>query len=220
MPQDPHAQFDHTVLEMIEHSPIGAVPFTPTYQDAMKRLYASHQVYADADHKNGHVTARSLAKKPHFQANNLESVIAGKIGPEQLESNGSIFDRYVKSLPAAVQARAETFRLTVAGKVAHHRAKGGGDEKLAVVHDPIHTLFLVPGAGPNAALPGNYLHGAAVQLRATGDSPWAVHVHDSDDGHALSDVPTMGEALRKVVEVMECSPFKMDELEALGFTLK
>ena len=67
---------------MIEHSPVGAVPFTPTYQDAMKRLYASHQVYADADHKNGHVTARSLAKKPHFQANTLESVIAGKIGPE------------------------------------------------------------------------------------------------------------------------------------------
>jgi hypothetical protein len=47
-----------------------------------------------------------------------------------------------------------------------------------------------------------------------------VHVHDSDDGHALIDVPTMAEALGKVVEVMECSPFTMDELEALGFTLK
>ena len=220
MPQDPHAQFDQTVLEMIEHSPIGAVPFTPTYQDAIKRLYASHQVYADSDHKNGHVTARSLAKKPHFQASNLEDVVAGKIGPDALEANGSIFDRYVKSLPAELQVRAETFRLTVAGKVPHHRAKVVGAEKIVVAHDPIHTLFLVPGAGPNAGLPGNYLHGAAAQVRATDDSPWTVHVHDSDDGDALIEVATMGEALAKVVEVMECSPFKMDELEALGFTLK
>ena len=205
---------------MIEHSPIGAVPFTPTYQDAIKRLYSSHQVYPDSDHKNGHVTARSLAKKAHFQANNLESVIAGKITPDQLENNGSIFDRYVKSLPVALQARADSFRLTVAGKVAHHRAKIVGKEKVFVAHDPIHTLFLVPGAGPNPGLPGNYLHGAAAQLRATDDSPWSVHVHDSDDGDALIELATMAEALAKVVEVMECSPFKMDELEALGFTLK
>jgi hypothetical protein len=220
MPQDPNTQFDQSVLEMIEHSPIGAVPFTPTYQDAIKRLYSSHQVYPDSDHKNGHVTARSLAKKAHFQANNLESVIAGKITPDQLESNGSIFDRYVKSLPVALQARADSFRLTVAGKVAHHRAKIVGKEKVVVAHDPIHTLFLVPGAGPNPGLPGNYLHGAAAQLRATDDSPWSVHVHDSDDGDALIELATMAEALAKVVEVMECSPFKMDELEALGFTLK
>jgi hypothetical protein len=79
---------------------------------------------------------------------------------------------------------------------------------------------LVPGAGPNAGLPGNYLHGAAAQVRATDDSPWTVHVHDSDDGDAVIELATMAEALAKVVEVMECSPFKMDELEALGFTLK
>jgi hypothetical protein len=220
MPHDPNEKFDHTVLEMIEHSPIGAVPMTPAYQDALKRLYASHQVYADADHKNGHVTARSLAAKPHFHANNLDDVIAGKAGDEALEPNGTIFDRYVQSLPATVRARAETFRLTVAGKVAHHRAKVVGSEKVVVVHDPVHTLFLVPGAGPNPGLPGNYLHGAAVQLRATADSPWSVHVHDSDDGHALCDVPTMAEALQRVKDVMECAPFKMDELESLGFTLK
>lgn len=220
MPHDPHESFDHTVLEMIEHSPIGAVPMTPAYQDALKRLYASHQVYADADHKNGHVTARTLAGKSHFHAGNLDEVIAGKTGAEALEANGSIFDRYVHSLPAAVRARAETFRLTVAGKVAHHRAKVVGTEKVVVVHDPVHTLFLVPGAGPNPGLPGNYLHGAAVQLRATADSPWSVHVHDSDDGHALCDVPTMVEALQRVKDVMECAPFKMDELESLGFTLK
>lgn len=205
---------------MIEHSPIGTVPFTPTYQDAIKRLYDLHQVYPDSDHKTGHVTARSLAKKPHFQANNLESVIAGKITPDQLENNGSIFDRYVKSLPVALQAKAEGFRLTVAGKIAHHRAKIVGKEKMVVAHDPIHTLFLVPGAGPNPGLPGNYLHGAAAQLRATDGSQWSVHLHDSDDGDALIELATMPEALAKVVEVMECSPFKMDELEALGFTLK
>lgn len=220
MPQDPNAQFDQTVLDMIEHSPIGAVPFTPTYQEALKRLYASHQVYADADHKGGHVTARSLAKKPHFHASNLDDVIAGRMPVDALEANKSIFDRYVASLPAALKARAETFRLTVAGKVAHHRAKHVGDDKVVVAHDPVHTLFLVPGAGPNLSLPGNYLHGSAVQVRATDDSPWSVHVHDSDDGDALIEVATKAEALGKVVEVMESSPFKMDELEALGFTLK
>ena len=219
MPQDPHAQFDQTVLDMIAHSPIGAVPMTPAYQDSLKRLYASHQVYADADHKNGHVTARSLAKQPHFHAGNLADLIAGRIAAEALEANGSVFDRYVQSLPAAMRAKAESFRLTVAGKVAHHRAKHVGDD-VVVAHDPIHTLFLVPGAGPNLSLPGNYLHGAAVQLRATADSPWSVHVHDSDDGHALCEMATMAEALAKTGEVMESSPFKMDELEALGFTLK
>lgn len=220
MPQDPNAAFDQTVLDMIEHSPIGAVPMTPAYQDALKRLYASHQAYADADHKKGHVTARSLAKKPHFYAKGLEDVIAGKAGPEALEANNGIFDRYVQSLPAEARARAEAFRLTVAGKVAHHRAKLVGAEKMVVTHDPVHTLFLVPGAGPNPGLPGNYLHGAAVQLHATSDSAWSVHVHDSDDGDALCEVPTMAEALAKIVEVRESSPFMMDELEALGFVLK
>lgn len=220
MPQDPNSQFDQTVLDMIEHSPTGSVPLTPAYQDALKRLYASHQAYADADHKNGHVTARALAKKPHFQAANLDDVIAGKVAPEALEPNKAIFDRYVQSLPAEVRARAESFRLTVAGKIAHHRAKHVGGDKVVVAHDPIHTLFLVPGAGPNPGLPGNYLHGAAAQLRAAPDSPWSVHVHDSDDGDALCEVATMAEALARVVEVIESAPFKMDELEALGFVLK
>lgn len=220
MPQDPHEQFDHTILDMIEHSPIGAVPMTPAYQDSLKRLYASHQVYADSDHKNGHVTARSLAKKPHFQANNLDAVIAGQTGPETLEANNSIFDRYVQSLPAALRPRAETLRLIVAGKVAHHRAKVVGAEKVVVAHDPVHTLFLVPGAGPNPGLPGNYLHGAAVQLSAAADSRWSVHVHDSDDGHAVCEVATMAEALTLMKDAIESAPFKMDELEALGFTLK
>src|SRR5689334_2204414 len=67
---DPHHAFDQTVLDQIEHSAVGAVPMTPSYQDALKRLYASHQVYASADHRDGHVTARSLVGLPSFYAEN------------------------------------------------------------------------------------------------------------------------------------------------------
>jgi hypothetical protein len=142
MPQDPHSAFDHTVLDLIEHSPIGAVPHTPAYTDSLTRLYASHQVYASADHKGGHVTARSLATRPSFFPANLPAFIAGKIDADALESNASIYSRYVHSLPAALQARAESFRVMVIGKPAHHRANHGA----AAVHDPLHALFLVPGA--------------------------------------------------------------------------
>lgn len=215
MPQDPHAQFDQTVLEMIEHSPIGAVPHTPAYQDALTRLRASHQIYADADHKDGHVTARSLTKLPTFYAENLAAFMAGQITDEAIESNASIFDRYVRSLPAAVRARAESFRLMVAGKPAHHRAKHGA---AAHVHDPLHTLFLVPGTGPHPGLPGNYLHGSLFHIgAATEAGAWAVHVHDSDDGAALFDTPLQADALAKLMEVIECAPFNMNELGALGF---
>lgn len=216
MPHSPHAQFDQTVLDMIDHSPIGAVPVTPAYQDAVKRLYVSHQAYADADHKDGHVTARALAKRPAIHANNLEALIAGQIAPEALEASASIFARYVLSLPAERRAKAESFRLAVAGRVAHHRAKQG----VEAVHDPVHTLFLVPGTGPHPGLPGNYLYGSAFQVRAdAATSPWAVHLHDSDDGAAHFDAPTMAEALAKVQEVLESAPFNMNELEALGFRL-
>jgi hypothetical protein len=215
MPQDPNAQFDQTVLDMIEHSPIGAVPVTPAYQDALKRLYASHQAYPDADHKDGHVTARSLARLPLFHAANLAEVTAGQVAPEALESNNSIFDRYVRSLPEARRAKAESHRLTVAGKVAHHRAKQG----VVTVHDPVHTLFLVPGTGPHPGLPGNYLYGSAFQVTADAASPWAVHLHDSDDGAAHYDAPDMAGALAKLQEVLESAPFNMNELEALGFRL-
>ena len=101
MTPDPRAQFDQTVLEMIEHSPVGGVPFTPAYRDALTRLYASHQVYASADYKDGHVTARSLTKQPLFHADNLPDLMAGRIQPEALETNAKIFDRYVQILPAA-----------------------------------------------------------------------------------------------------------------------
>ena len=215
MPQNPHAPFDETVLEMIEHSPVGAVPNTPSHQDALARLHASHQVYTDADHKDGHVTARSLARRPCFHARNLDALIAGAIDATALESNAGIFDRYVASLPAERRATAESVRTVVAGRPAHHRKHGD-----AIAHNPMHTLFLVPGAGPHVGLPGNYLYGSVLQLGADAAAGWAVHIHDSDDGAARCDAPSMNEALAKLQEVLASAPFHLSELEALGFTLK
>jgi hypothetical protein len=214
MPHNPHAQFDQSVLETIEHSPVGAVPHTPSYVDALERLYASHQVYAAADHKGGHVTARSLAMRPIFQAANLAEFVAGAIDADALESNASIYDRYVQSLPAAQRARGESCRVMVIGKPAHHRAKHGA----GVVHDPMHTLFLVPGAGPHPGLPGNYLHGAVFHVGADdATGAWAVHAHDSDDGAELFETPALADALTKMSEVMTSAPFHLSELAALGF---
>ncbi len=213
MTPDPHAQFDHAMLEMIEQSPIGAVPFTPAYRDALSRLYASHQVYASADHKGGHVTARSLAGSPSFFADNLVDVIAGRTEPEALEANAKIFDRYIHSLSQDRRAAAETMRLIVAGRVAHHRAKHG----VTTAHDPVHTLILVTGSGPHPGLPGNYLYGSAFQLTGDENSAWAVHLHDSGDGTSIFDAPSMPVALTKLQEVVDSAPFTMNELDALGF---
>ena len=216
MSHNPHANFDQTVIEMIEHSPVGAVPVTPAYQDALKRIYAANRAYANADHKDGHVTARSLAALPLFHAGNLTELLAGQIAPEALEANSRIFDRYVQSLPAARRAKAESYRLTVAGRVAHHRAKHG----IAAAHDPVHTLILVPGTGPHPGLPGNYLYGSVFQVGAdAASSPWGLYLHDSDDGAARFDAPTMAEVLTKLQEVLESAPFNMNELETLGFRL-
>jgi hypothetical protein len=220
MPSDPSAQFDQSVLEMIEHSPLGAVPSTPTYQDALARLHAAHQVYADADHPDGHVTARSLAGLPSFHAGNIEALTAGKAPPEELESNASVFDRYLRSLPAARRGKAEGFRLKVVGRPVHHRARHVGAERLPVAHDLMHTVFLVPGTGPHPGLPGNYLHGSVVQVGPDGGpGSWAVHLHDRDDGAALFEAPAMKAALDKLQEVLESAPFAMDELEGLGFRM-
>ena len=213
MPHDPNEQFDHAVLDKIEQSPIGAVPGTPAYQDAIKRLYATHQAYADADHKDGHVTARSLTKLPSFHASNLEEVIQGRLNPEHLERNAGIFDRYVQSLPADRRVRAEARRIQVAGKPVHHRKHDG-----TPVHDLIHSLFLVPGAGPHPGLPGNYLYGS---LYETGHvaTPWAINVHDSDDGAAVFEAPDLAAALVKLQELLASAPFNMNELETLEFRL-
>jgi hypothetical protein len=220
MSQDPNAHFDATVLEMIEHSPVGAVPITPSYQDALKRLYAAHKVYADADHKDGHVTARSLARSQNFHAANLEALVAGTILPEALESNSSVFDRYVGSLPADRRARAEGFRTNVAGRPVLHRAKHAGSEKLPVAHDLTHTLFLVPGTGPHPGLPGNYLHGSVMELGAEAPAgSWAIQIHDNDDGAAVFNAPSMQAALSKLQEVLDSAPFNMNELGGLDFRI-
>jgi hypothetical protein len=215
MPSDPHAQFDHAVLDIIDHSPIGAVPHTPAYQDALKRLYASHQVYADADHKDGHVTARALARLPLFHASNLAALAEGRIAPAELEPNGAIYDRYVQSLPAPLRAKAEGFRTMVIGKAVHHRARHGH----AVIHDPVHTIFLVPGAGPHPGLPRNYLHGSMFQVSADATA-WAVHVHDNLDGVAQADSAHLADALAHLQELIASAPFHLSELEALGFVQK
>lgn len=216
MSHDPNAEFDQTILDKIELSPTGALPVTPAYQDALNRLYASHQVYANADYKGGHVTVRSLARLPFFHAHNLDAFIAGQIADDALEPNASIYDRYVKSLPAARRALAESNRIMVIGKPTLHRARHGG----TVVHDPLHTLFLVPGAGPNPGLPGNYLHGSVFHVgpdEATGS--WVVHVHDVGDGASAFSTPTLPEALVKLQELLASAPFHLSELDALGFEM-
>lgn len=216
MSQDPHADFDHSVLDKIELSPIGAVPTTPSYQDAMRRLYAARQVYAHADHKDGHVTARSLATLPIFHAHNLSDFVAGKISEEDLESNASIYDRYVASLAAYLQERAEACRVMVIGKPAQHRAKHDSEH----VHDPMHMLFLIPGAGPHPGIPGNYLHGAVFHLgadEATGS--WVIHVHDSDDGLAEFKTPTRAAVLAMLEDVLASAPFHLSELDTLDFVM-
>ena len=212
---DPNAEFDHAVLDKIEASPTGAVPGTPAYQDSLRRLYAARQVYASADHAGGHVTARSLAALPTFHAANLGDFLAGKITDEALESNKSIYDRYVASLPAAHRARAESYRLAVIGKPILHRAKHG----VGAVHDPLHMLFLVPGAGPHPGLPGNYLHGAVFHVGDEVTGAWLIEVHDREDGASSFRTPKLPEALAKLEEVLASAPFELHELDALGFKL-
>ena len=67
-------------------------------------------------------------------------------------------------------------------------------------------------------MPGNYLHGAVFHVGADDASgSWAVHVHDSDDGAALFNAPTLAEALGKMQELIASAPFHLSELAALGF---
>ena len=213
MPNDAHAQIDESVLGMIEHSPIGAVPHTPAYVDSLARLYTAQKIYHSADFKDGHVTARSLASRPSFLAANLADVAAGRSASESLEANAAIFARYVQSLSVTHRKAAEGFQLKVAGKPVHHRHKHGD---APAIHDPVHTLFLVPGTGPNRGLPGNYLHGMIVEH---GVSQWSVHLHDSDDGAAVCDLNSFAEGAAKVHELIESAPFHLTEVEALGFRL-
>lgn len=216
MPSSPHAEFDQTVLEMIEHSPSGAVPHTPTYDDAVVRLHAAQQIYTSADFPEGYVTARSLAQRPRFQAQNLAAYIEAAPGTVALESNQAIFERYLQTLPAAARTRAEDFRLRVAGRPIHHRSKGGQP----VAGDPLHTIFLVPGAGPRPGLPGNYLYGALEEKTdAPADARWCIQILDTDNNAAVCAAASLAEAHGRLQEMWECVPFHLTELESLGFTL-
>ena len=216
MPQDPHALSDLSVLEMIEQSAVGAVPFTPSYQAAIRRLYASHLVYASADHKHGHVTARSLGKAPVFFANNLDALVNGSVEAAALESNASIFARYVQSLPEALRTRAEGYATAVVGRSVHHRKHHG--LVTPGIHDPLHSLFLVPGGGVHHGLPGNYLHGLIVEIPHPGAAvTWAVRLQDDAGGAATFEADTQAEALEKMQEVLGSVPFALGELATLGF---
>jgi len=219
MSHDPHAQVDQAVLEKIEQSPVGAVPHTPTYQDSLRRLHATHQVYASADYKDGHVTARSLAKAPIFHANNLASLITGKIDVSALETNNSVFSRYVQSLPAALRDKAEALRAKVIGRAILHRKHHGPGEAPAI-HDPENILFLVPGTGPHPGLPGNYLQGALREVMHPGAvSTWKLELHDGEDGVSSLAAATLPEALTALQDVISSAPFHLSELDALGFKL-
>lgn len=214
MSTDPQTELDHALLDKIELSPEGAVPGTPAYQDALKRLLAACQVYPHADHRGGYVTARSLASRPSFYAENLAAFLAGGIADDALESNASIYARYVRSLPEADRPRAEAQRVRVIGKAAQHRAKHG----VVTVHDPLHTVFLVPGGGFRPGLPGNYLHGSVFHVgpdETTGR--WVVQLHDSDDGAAEYSSPTLAGALEKMQEVVASAPFHLHETDGLDF---
>jgi hypothetical protein len=160
MPHAPLTPFDQTVLDLIEHNPTGSVPHTPTYDESLARLLAAQQVYHSADFKDGLVTARSLSRRPAFVAAGLQELAAHPEDHSQLESNLSVYDRYVASLPEPLRPRAETFRLITAGRPVHHRAKAGGE----VARDPLHSVFLVPGTGPKLGLPGNFLRGSIDEM--------------------------------------------------------
>ncbi|HWL17882.1 MAG TPA: hypothetical protein VNR00_19885 [Opitutus sp.] len=217
MSQDPNASFDRTVLERIEQSPTGVVPRTPAHDDAIKRLLTAQQIYANADHHDGYVSVRALARLPTFHAANWEEFVGNRIGGELLEPNASVFNRYVASLAAENRGRAETLRVKIAGKPVLHRVRPGHAE----FHDPVHSLFLVPGSGPGRGLPGNYLSGALVQLGAELRSgAWAIDLHDAEDNVVLFDAPDLRAAAEKLDEVLASAPFYLWELESLGFRRK
>jgi len=214
MPHAPLTPFDQTVLDLIEHNPTGSVPHTPTYDESLARLLAAQQVYHSADFKDGLVTARSLARRPAFVAAGLQELATHPEDHSQLESNLSVYDRYVASLPEPLRVRAETFRLTTAGRPVHHRAKAGGE----LTRDPLHSVFLVPGTGPKLGLPGNFLRGSIDEVQTAGQPVgWRIRIVDADTEAAVCELPSLAEALDRLRDLLESAPFHLAELESLGF---
>jgi hypothetical protein len=218
MTLDPQAQFDEHVLDIIEQSPVGAAPRTPAHQDAMRRLQEAHQIYMSADYADGFATVRTLAALPFFWAENLEGVLTGKVPVAELESDTSIFDRYVASLPEELRQAAEENRGHVVERRQMHRHHKGEED----VHDPLHSLLMMPGVGLNPGMPGNYLFGSLEQLEGTDEDltgAWKIHLHDRDDGAAFCEMASVEAAFEKTEEVMASAPFQLAELDALGFEL-
>jgi hypothetical protein len=214
MPQSAITPFDQTVLDLIDRSPTGSVPRTPTYDESLTRLLAAQQVFHNTDFKDAFVTARALARCPIFVATGLLELATHPEDHTRLESNASVFDRYVASLPEPQRARAETFRLSTAGRPVHHRPKVGGP----LVRDPLHSIFLVPGVGPQPGLPGNYLRGTIAELPATeGPARYRIQVLDADTDAAVCELPDLAEALGRLRDLIDSAPFHLSELEALGF---
>jgi hypothetical protein len=158
---------------------------------------------------------RALAARPSFHAGNIAAVVAGREAPTALEADTAVFDRYVASLPAALQPTAETFRPKAVGRRLLHRAKLAD-----TAHDPVHSLFLVPGVGLNPGLPGNYLYGSIIEDDAADPHcTWSLHVHDRDDGAASCDGLPRDAAWAKFEELLASAPFMLSELDALDFRL-
>jgi hypothetical protein len=214
MPLSNDPSLDQEVLDMIERSPTGSVPRTPTFDDAVARLRASQQIFSSADHKDCHVTARSLAKLPVFCAKNLKEFLAADQAGIELEPNNSIYDRYLQSLSPAVRQRAEGFRLIIAGRPVHHRIKTGQGR------DPLHSIFLIPGGGPHVGYPGNYLHGLISEKPdASQTNRCSITICDAEHDTASFEASSVKEAAEKLDEVLESIPFHLTELEALGFSI-
>lgn len=217
MPHSPHDEFDHAVLDMIERSSSGSVPRTPTYDEAIKRLLGSRQIYHSSDHRDGYVTARSLSSLACYVPAGLEGLVAAGGDASGVEQPNAVYDRYVAALPAPQRQKAESLRLSIAGKAVHHRPKTGG----TLVRDPLHLLFLVPGAGPQPGLPGNYLRGMLDEVPSVaGATLWRIRVMDTDTDASEWTTADLGEAVARVGEVVACAPFHLDELAALGFELR
>lgn len=214
MPHHPNEQYEQAVLDLIDHSPNGAVPHTPTYQDALRNLIATFQVYPSSEHAGNFVTTRSLSGRPSFSAENIETLHSQ--GGDELEANASIFERYVQSLDASLQTKARGLLATVAGRPAKHRAKHG----IVTAHDPVHSLFLVPGAGPHPGLPGNYLYGFIAERNLPeAAKDWSLHLHDREDGEAVWHTPDVSEAIDTLRELLSSAPFHLRELETFGFAV-
>lgn len=205
--------FDQTVLGLIEQTTNGVVPRTPSYDESTTRLRAAGQIYANSDFPGGFVTARSLARLPLFAAANLEACVNCGDGSVTPEPNLAVFERYLQSLRPELRARAETFRVPLAGHPVHHRAKGGA----APSREPLNLLFFIPGGSKHRTLPGNYLHGFLKE--GVAGAPWELRVADAERGTARLTAATREEAFGKYAELTASVPFLLGELEALGFSL-